>query len=60
METVLLIPRRHGALRKMGPVQEGSLRNSFLCRGELRDRVLRAVIDKDWYRSKAVWGSKIN
>jgi RimJ/RimL family protein N-acetyltransferase len=50
--------RGNGALRKMGAVQEGILRKSFLRGGKLIDQALWALLDEDWYRSKAVWGSK--
>ena len=52
--------RGNGALRKIGAVQEGILRKSFLRGGKLLDQALWAIIDEDWYRSKAVWGAKIN
>ena len=47
-------------LRKIGAVQEGILRKSFLRGGKLIDQALWAILDEDWYRSKAVWGAKIN
>ena len=52
--------RGNGALRKIGAVQEGILRKSFLRGGEYLDQALWAILDKDWYRSKAVWGAKVN
>ena len=52
--------RGNGALRKIGAVQEGILRKSFLRGGKLIDQALWAIIDEDWYRSKAVWGARIN
>jgi [ribosomal protein S5]-alanine N-acetyltransferase len=52
--------RGNGALRKMGAVQEGILRQSFLRGGKYLDQSLWAILDADWYRSKAVWGAKIN
>lgn len=52
--------RGNGALRKIGAVQEGILRKSFLRGGKFHDQALWAIVDEDWYRSKAVWGSKIN
>jgi [ribosomal protein S5]-alanine N-acetyltransferase len=52
--------RGNGALRKIGAVQEGILRKSFLRDGKLLDQALWAIIDEDWYRSKAVWGVKVN
>jgi RimJ/RimL family protein N-acetyltransferase len=52
--------RGNGALRKIGAVQEGILRKSFLKGGILHDQALWAIVDEDWYRSKAVWGAKVN
>lgn len=52
--------RGNGALRKIGAVQEGILRKSFLRGGKFLDQALWAIIDEDWYRSKAVWGAKAN
>jgi RimJ/RimL family protein N-acetyltransferase len=56
----VLNARGNGALRKIGAVQEGILRKSFLRGGKLLDQTLWAIIDEDWYRSKAVWGGKVN
>jgi ribosomal-protein-alanine N-acetyltransferase len=50
--------RGNGALRKLGAVQEGILRKSFLRNGQYHDQALWAILDEDWYRSKAVWGAK--
>jgi ribosomal-protein-alanine N-acetyltransferase len=50
--------RGNGALRKLGAVQEGILRKSFLRNGKHLDQALWAILDVDWYRSKAVWGAK--
>jgi [ribosomal protein S5]-alanine N-acetyltransferase len=52
--------RGNGALRKIGALQEGILRKSFLRGGKLLDQALWSIIDEDWYRSKAVWGAKVN
>jgi RimJ/RimL family protein N-acetyltransferase len=52
--------RGNGALRKVGAVQEGILRKSFLRGGKKIDQALWAILDEDWYRSKAVWGTKVN
>ena len=52
--------RGNGALRKMGAVQEGILRQSFLRGGKHIDQSLWAIVSEDWYRSKAVWGAKVN
>lgn len=48
--------RGNGALRKLGAVQEGVLRRSFLRRGEYLDQVLWTILDEDWRQHKAVWG----
>jgi len=52
--------RGNGALRKVGAVQEGILRKSFLRGGKHHDQALWSIVREDWYRSKAVWGSKAN
>src|SRR5947207_2220433 len=52
--------RGNGALRKLGAVQEGILRESFLRGGTYLDQALWAIVEEDWYRSKAVWGTKLN
>ena len=43
--------RGNGALRKMGAVQEGLLRKSFLRNGEYLDQVLYAIVEDDWRAS---------
>jgi ribosomal-protein-serine acetyltransferase len=48
--------RGNGALRKIGAVQEGVLRKSFLKNGEYLDQVLWTILDEDW-TAKAVWDS---
>jgi RimJ/RimL family protein N-acetyltransferase len=45
--------RGNGALRKIGAVQEGVLRRSFLKNGEYHDQVLWSIIDEDWYGAEA-------
>ena len=52
--------RGNGALRKIGAVQEGILRKSFVRNGRQMDQSLWAILPEDRYRSKAVWGSKVN
>ena len=52
--------RGNGALRKIGAVQEGLLRKSFLRNGRFLDQSLWAILPEDRYRPKAVWGSKAN
>jgi [ribosomal protein S5]-alanine N-acetyltransferase len=49
--------RGNGALRKIGAVQEGVLRKSFLKNGEYLDQMLWTILNEDW-SAKAVWESK--
>ena len=46
--------RGNGALRKLGAVQEGILRKSFLRNGEYHDQTLWAIIEEDWRTSEAL------
>ena len=41
--------RGNGALRKLGAVQEGVLRRSFLRHGQYHDQVLWSILDEDWF-----------
>jgi ribosomal-protein-alanine N-acetyltransferase len=41
--------RGNGALRKLGAVQEGVLRRSFLRRGHYYDQVLWSILAVDWH-----------
>jgi RimJ/RimL family protein N-acetyltransferase len=50
--------RGNGALKKIGAVQEGVLRKSFLRNGEYHDQVLWTILDEDW-QTKAVWESPV-
>ena len=52
--------RGNGALRKVGAMQEGILRKSFLRNGEYLDQTLWTILDEDWRRSKSVWGPKVH
>jgi [ribosomal protein S5]-alanine N-acetyltransferase len=52
--------RGNGALRKIGAVQEGILRKSFLRDGAYFDQVLWSIVDEDWRQTKAVWGAAIS
>jgi ribosomal-protein-serine acetyltransferase len=40
--------RGNGALRKLGAVQEGVLRRSFLRNGQYYDQVLWGILAEDW------------
>ena len=50
--------RGNGALRKIGAVQEGVLRRSFLRNGEYLDQALWTILADEW-RAKAVWGPRV-
>ena len=45
--------RGNGLLRKLGAVQEGVLRKSFLRWGEYHDQVLWSIIEDDWRAARA-------
>ena len=49
--------RGNGALRKIGAVQEGLLRKSFLKNGEYLDQTLWTILDEDW-QTKHCWASE--
>ncbi len=51
--------RGNGALRKIGAVQEGVLRRSFLRHGEYLDQALWAILDEDFRQAKVTWGRVI-
>jgi [ribosomal protein S5]-alanine N-acetyltransferase len=46
--------RGNGALRKVGAVQEGVLRKSFLRNGEYMDQALYAIVDEDWQAARSM------
>jgi RimJ/RimL family protein N-acetyltransferase len=52
--------RGNGALRKVGAVQEGVLRKSFLRNGEYLDQTLWTILDEDWKRARTVWGARVH
>lgn len=51
--------RGNGALRKIGALQEGVLRRSFLRDGKYLDQVMWSIVDTDWLQAKAIWGPKV-
>lgn len=51
--------RGNGALRKLGAVQEGLLRKSFLRNGEYLDQVLYAIVDDDWRASREATAANV-
>src|SRR5580765_663326 len=52
--------RGNGALRKIGAMQEGILRKSFLRNGEYLDQALWTILDEDWQAQRTVWGARIH
>ena len=52
--------RGNGALRKIGAMQEGILRKSFLRNGEYLDQALWTILEEDWRRAKTVWGPRVH
>ena len=52
--------RGNGALRKVGAVQEGVLRKSFLRNGEYLDQTLWTILADDWRRARAVYSGRIH
>jgi ribosomal-protein-alanine N-acetyltransferase len=49
--------RGNGALRKIGAVQEGLLRQSFLKDGEYLDQALWTILEEDW-QAKTAWSGQ--
>lgn len=45
--------RGNGALRKLGAVQEGVLRRSFLKNGQFLDQMLWSILSEEWRRAKS-------
>jgi RimJ/RimL family protein N-acetyltransferase len=50
--------RGNSALRKLGAVQEGVLRRSFLRNGEYLDQALWTILQEEWMQAKTVWRSR--
>ncbi|MEO6238718.1 MAG: GNAT family protein, partial [Vicinamibacterales bacterium] len=51
----ILNGRGNGALRKIGAMQEGILRKSFLRNGEYLDQALWTILDEDWKSHRVIW-----
>jgi RimJ/RimL family protein N-acetyltransferase len=49
-----------GALRKLGAVREGTLRQSFLKNGEYLDQALWAILAEEWRGTATVWEGSIH
>ena len=56
----ILNGRGNGALRKIGAMQEGILRKSFLRNGEYLDQALWTILDEDWKNQRVIWGAQIH
>lgn len=52
--------RGNGALRKIGAVQEGVLRRSFLRDGVYLDQILWTLLADDWRRARAGWSQTVH
>lgn len=52
--------RGNGALRKIGAVQEGVLRKSFLRNGEYLDQTLWTILADDWRRARSLYSTRIH
>jgi RimJ/RimL family protein N-acetyltransferase len=52
--------RGNGALRKLGAVQEGVLRKSFLKNGEYLDQVLWTILAEEWRQTPSSAGARIH
>jgi RimJ/RimL family protein N-acetyltransferase len=50
--------RGNSALRKLGAVQEGVLRRSFLRHGEYLDQALWTILQDEWMQARTVRGSR--
>jgi ribosomal-protein-alanine N-acetyltransferase len=50
--------RGNGALRKMGAVQEATLRQSFSKGLQRYDQYLWSILPSEWRRAKATWGER--
>jgi len=51
--------RGNGALQKLGAVQEGVLRRSFVRNGEYLDQALWTILQEEWLQAKSVWASRV-
>ena len=52
--------RGNGALRKLGAIQEGVLRKSFLKNGEYIDQMLWTILKDEWRQAKVVWSERLH
>jgi ribosomal-protein-alanine N-acetyltransferase len=52
--------RGNRALRKLGAIEEGLLRQSFLHQGQYVDQLLWSILPEDWLSAKTVWAPTIH
>lgn len=52
--------RGNSALRKLGAVEEGLLRQSFHRGDQYSDQVLWSIVREEWLQAKTVWGARIH
>jgi len=52
--------RGNAALRKVGALQESTLRRSFQRNGRYFDQILWSILKDDWRQTKAVWGPRLH
>jgi RimJ/RimL family protein N-acetyltransferase len=52
--------RGNAALRKVGAMQEGTLRRSFQRNGRYFDQILWSILKEDWRQTNPVWGPKFH
>jgi ribosomal-protein-alanine N-acetyltransferase len=52
--------RGNRALRKLGAIEEGLLRQSFLHQGQYVDQLLWSILPEDWFSAKTVWAPVIH
>ena len=57
---VVVNGRGNGALRKIGAVQEGMLRRSFVRRGQHYDQVMWSMLAEDWHRRLSLQRKRIH
>ena len=52
--------RGNAALRKVGALQEGTLRRSFQRNGRYFDQILWSILKDDWRQTKVAWGPRFH
>jgi ribosomal-protein-alanine N-acetyltransferase len=52
--------RGNAALRKMGAMQEGVLRRSFVRNGRYFDQILWSIVKDEWGQARVVWGPRLH